>query len=184
MKNILIFPMLFLAVAFAVLPSFAQSTPAAPQVQTFSLTSTAMALPNGKSTVAGTDTGFTFTPTTNFDLREDNVITPSIGSTSFSAFLGGFNYRLPVLSTKLNNVSPNLNGYRFQFYLTGSAGVDRVTDASGNTREHYAFLVGGGVQYDLTQSGSWTLGGEVRYAKFPGLASNTAIVSFGPQFHF
>ena len=177
MRNAFAVAALLLGLAF---PALAQ-TPAPPPVTTFSLTSTALALPGGKSTFAGTDAGMTFTPTPNFDLREDNIVAPS---GNFLGFYGGFNYRLPVLSTKLNNVSPNLNGYRFQFYITGSAGVDRITDAAGNARQHYSFLAGGGVQYDLTSSGTWTLGAEVRYAKLPGLINNTAIVTFGPQFHF
>jgi hypothetical protein len=164
---------------FGTIVADAQVVSTVPPVNTFTLTATPLALPSGQSTFMGTDAGFTFTPTQNFDLREDNLVAPSA---NFTAFFGGFNYRLPVLSTKLNNVSPNLNGYRFQFYITASAGVDRI--AAATTREHYSFLAGGGVQYDLTGSGTWTLGGEVRYAKLPGLANNTAIVTFGPSIHF
>lgn len=168
-------------VALCAMSAFGQ----APQLQPFSLTSTAMALPGGKSTVAATDQGFSFTPTPNFDLRYDTFIAPNPNSSStFTAFFGGFNYRLPILSTKVNNVSPTINGFRFQFYITGSAGVDRVTDSSGVTKQHYSFLGGGGVNYDLTQSGKWTLGVEAEYAKLPGLVNNTAVVKFGPAIHF
>lgn len=160
------------------LTASAQAPP--PATQTFSLSAQAIALPGGHQTVAGMDAGVTFTPTPNLDLRDDNIV--ATGS-SFTGFFGGINYRLPVLSTKLNNVSPNLNGARFQFYLTASAGVDRIT--SGATPvQHYAFLAGGGVNYDLTGSGSWTLGIEARYAKLPGFANNTAIVAVNPTFHF
>lgn len=151
------------------------------QSQTFSLTGQPIALPGGGQTVAGTLAGFTFTPTPNFDLKNTNLVA---NSGNFVGLYGGFNYRLPILSTKLNNISPNINGMRFQFYITGSAGIDRVTDAAGNVRQHYSFLAGGGINYDLTNSGTWTLGGEVQYAKLPGLANNTAIVSFGPAWHF
>lgn len=156
----------------------AQDTPA--PFSAFSLTAQPIALPGNHQTVAGTVAGITFTPTQNFDLREDNIIVPG---QNLQAFLGGFNYRLPVISTKLNNISPNVNGYRFQFYVTGSVGVDRITLPDA-TRQHYAFLAGGGINYDITGSGTWTMGVEVRYAKFPGLANNTAIVSVGPTLHF
>lgn len=176
-----LFTFLLSALLFLLLisvPAFGQSAP--PASQPFSLTSQAIALPGGGQTVAATLAGITFTPTQNFDLKQTNLVSGQ----NFQGFYGGFNYRLPVLSTKLNNVSPTVNGYRFQFYITGSAGVDRVTDPAGNVRQHYSFLAGGGVNYDVTQSGSWTLGGEVQYAKLPGLANNTAIVSFGPAYHF
>lgn len=151
------------------------------QTQTFSLTAQPIALPGGGQTFMGTLAGISFSPTPNFSLRNTNLVA---NSGNFTSFFGGMEYRLPILSTKLNNVSPNLNGMRFQFYLTGSAGIDRVVDAAGNVRQHYSFLGGGGVRYDLTNSGSWTLGGEVQWAKLPGLANNTAIVSFGPAWHF
>jgi opacity protein-like surface antigen len=122
----------------------------------------------------------TFTPTTNFDIREDNIL--ATGG-NFEYFGGGFNYRLPVLSTMLNNASANLSGYRFQFYLTGSAGVDRIS-VNGGTAQHYGFLAGAGANYNVTSSGTWTLGGEVRYAKFPGFANNTVVVVVGPAIHF
>lgn len=172
--------LLIFALIFFTLPARAQTPAPAPAPATFSLTASAIALPGGGQTVAGADAGMTFTPTPNFDLRYDTLMAPA---SNFSGFYGGFNYRLPVLSTKLNNASPNLNGMRFQFYLTASAGVDRIS-ATGPTREHYSFLAGGGVNYDLTSSGSWTFGVEVRYAKLPGIANNTAIVAFNPTWHF
>jgi hypothetical protein len=161
----------------AALPVFAQTQPAPSPVNTFALALSPISLPGNKQTVVGTASGATFTPTANFDVREDNLL-----ASGFQFFGGGFNYRLPVLQTKLNNASPNLNGFRFQFYLTGTVGVDRIT--VGQTAQHYAFLAGGGVNYDLTGSGTWTLGGEVRYAKFPGLNNNTVVVALGPAIHF
>lgn len=166
-----------LALALLGSPAFAQTgTPST--TNTFALTATAVSLPGGGQTIAGSVAGITFTPTANLDLREDNLL-----ASGAQGFFGGFNYRLPVLSTKLNNMSPTLNGYRFQFYVTASAGVDRITSGVV-TAQHYAFLAGGGINYDLTGSGRWTFGGEVRYAKLPGLANNTAIVSVGPSIHF
>lgn len=164
-----------LLLTFAV-PAYSQTAPFA----AFSLTAQPIALPGGHQTVAGTVAGMTFTPTANFDLREDNILAPGA---NFQGFFGGFNYRLPIISTAVNNISPNLNGYRFQFYVTGSAGVDRIT-LPAQTKQHYAFLAGGGVNYDLTGTGRWTMGFELRYAKFPGNANNTVVVSMGPELHF
>jgi hypothetical protein len=168
------------AFLFALVLSISAHAQAAP-VSAFSLTAQPVSLPGGKSTIVGMITGLTFTPTPNLDLREDNILA---AGNNVQVFAGGFNYRLPVLSSKLNNVSPNLNGYRFQFYITASVGVDRITQVDGTTAQHYAVLAGGGLNYDVTGSGRWTFGGEVRYAKLPGFANSTAIVSVGPSLHF
>lgn len=160
-----------LLMPFAVL---AQSAPAP-----FSLMAQPIALPGGHQTVDGSISGLSVGITQNFELREDNLIAPA---SNLQGFFGGFNYYLPVLSQKLNNLSPQLNGTRFQFYLSASVGQDRLTGA--HQSQHYAFLAGGGLRYDLTASGHYSLGAEVRYAKLPGLANNTAIVSVGPSIHF
>src|SRR5258708_17099702 len=133
---------------------------------TFSMDAQAISLPGGKQTAAGTVVGGTFAITQNFALRSDNLIAPGA---NLSAYLGGFNYNLPVLSRKLNNMSPNLDGSRFQFYITASVGVDRLSPASGDVRQHYAALVGGGVRYDASGSGRFSVNlAEVRWAKLPG----------------
>jgi len=154
--------------------------PVDPQYQTFSVTTSVVSLPGGKSTFAGVDSGITFTPTPNVDLLERNLIATGAG---FSYFAGGFNYRIKPLSIGLNNLSPNVNGLRLQFFVTASAGVNRIT-AGTVTAQHYGFTGGGGVNYSLTKSGSWTLGGKVEYAKFPGFANNTWIAVLNPAFHF
>ena len=150
----------------------------------FTSTLQPITLPGGRTTVMGTDAGMALTITPNFDLREENILAPSNGA---AIFLGGFNYRLPILSGALNNASPTLNGWRFQFYVTASAGVNRLTSLAvspSSTSTHFALLAGGGVNYALTATGNWTFGAEVRYAKLPGMANNTAVVSVGPSFHF
>jgi hypothetical protein len=172
MKNLI-------AIAF-VLSILIMAMPASAQ-NTFSLTAQPIALPGGGQTVAAGITGMTFTPTPNFDLRQDTLLTTA---GNLQGFFGGINYRLPILSTKLNNVSPQLNGLRFQFYLTGSVGVDRVDNKVGPVKQHYAFLGGGGFNYDFTGSGRWTFGAEVRYARLPGFANNTGIISAGPTLHW
>lgn len=173
--------LLLFAVALLAVSAHAQSAQPAGNVQTFTLEGAPVALPGNKVTFVGSVSGISVQVTKNLSLREDNIVA---GSGNMTGFFGGINYTLPAFSTALNNASPNLNGYKFQLYLTGSAGVDRVTDALKNTAQHYAFLAGGGVRYDLTNSGTWSLGVEVRYARLPGFAMNTAIVSAGPALHF
>lgn len=152
------------------------------QTATFTLNGAPIALPGNKATFVGSVSGMEMQITKNFSLREDNVID---STTNMQGFFGGFDYTLPALSTKLNSASPTLNGYKFQFYFTASAGTDRISDPiAKTTAQHYAFLGGGGVRYDLTNSGRWSLGAEVRWAKLPGFANNTVIVSLGPALHF
>lgn len=159
----------------------AQTAPSSPAINTFSLNATPISLPGNHSTVAGVDAGMTLTLTSNFDLRDDNVLS---GDGFMQYFGGGFNYRLPAVSKWLNNASPNLNGYDFQFYLTGSAGIDRVGVNTAATTQHYAFLAGGGVNYMIAGSNTWALGAEVQYAKLPGYNNNTVVVKVGPSVHF
>lgn len=147
---------------------------------TFSLNFSTLSLPGGHHTVAAVDEGMTFNLTQNFQLRQDNVQAPD---SSFQFFGGGFNYFLPVISTKLNAASPTLSGARFQFWITASAGVDRIT-AGSVTSQHYAERAGGGGQYDLTASGKWTFAAEIQYGKFPGLQNNTWTAAISPAFHF
>jgi hypothetical protein len=74
-----------------------------------------------------------------------------------------------------------LNGLNFQFGLTASSGVVRITT---NSAEHYGFTAGGLINYKLSAGGMWTLGAEVQYAKFPGMNNNTFTVSLDPAIHF
>lgn len=163
-----------LAILLLSVAAFAQSPV---PTQTFSFQSSAIALPGGKQTVAANDSGVMFAVTPNFTLRSDAVLSPG---TPFSGYFGGLQYYLPALSKGLNNMSSFLNGNAFQFYLVGEAGIDRIDDGSNPVRQHYAFLAGGGVNYDPTASGHFTVNLiEVRYAKLPGYQNNTAIVKSG-----
>lgn len=167
---------------FAVLLCLASTAVHAQDYSTFSMTASALALPGNHQTVTGAVSGITFSPTPNLDLREDNITPATPGSL---AFLGGFSYHLPAISTKINNASPNLNGYNFDVYLTASLGETRITDAAGNTASHYAGLAGVGMRYKLSSGGAWSMGFEARAARLPGMASGwTAVISLGPQLRF
>jgi hypothetical protein len=158
--------------------SFAQvpnPDPAPGSNTTFSLNLTPVTLPGGHQSVTGVESGIALTITPSFDIKEMNL-----NNSSFGFYGGGFNYRLPVLSTALNNASPNINGLAFQFYLTGSVGA--ITAVGGPTGGHWGELVGGGADYFLNNA--WSLGAEVQYARLPGYANNTYLVSIGPKIHF
>lgn len=166
---------------FTALTVFAQSSPtetSAPPTNSgsFSLSAQAVALPGGGQTVAATDVGATYQITTNFSLRDDNILAPSNGMQFYG---GGGNYFLPtrfLKSTKLNPLS-------FQPYVTGSVGIDRIVPAAGPSQQHIAVLIGGGLNYKPA-SGMWINLFEARYAKLPGLANNTAIISSGFTLRF
>lgn len=173
----------FLALALS-LAAFGQAAaPAAPATPApvaapttnFTITLAPVTLPGGKASVAGTESGLALTVTPNFDIKEINLV-----SSGLEYFGGGFNYRLPVLSTALNNASANLNGLQFQFTLEGSVGTIRTP--TGPPSGHWGALVGGSITYAI--NGTWNLGAEIQYAKLPGYANNTYTVAFGPNFHF
>jgi opacity protein-like surface antigen len=170
----------FAAVCLFTLPTVAQTVakpPAPPENQgSFSLNAQAVALPGGGQTVAATDVGATFAITTNFSLRDDNILAPSNGMQFYG---GGGNYFLPTSFLAKTKLSPS----SFQPYVTASLGVDRIVPASGPSQQHIAFLIGGGLNYKPT-SGVWVNLFEARYAKLPGLAVNTAIVSSGFTLNF
>lgn len=141
----------------------------------FTVNLTPITLPGGHSSVAGIESGMTLKLTNNFDVRESNLT-----STGLQFYGAGLNYHLPFLSTKLNNVSPNINGLLFDFYLTGTVGT--VLTPTSPAGGHWGERVGGGFDYSL--NGTWSLGAEVQYFKAPGYANNTYTVALGPKIHF
>ncbi len=153
-------------------PASASSASAPPTNQgSFSLNAQAVALPGGGQTVAATDIGFTKGITPNFSLRDDNILAPSNGMQFYG---GGGNYFLPTSFLSKTLLDPK----SLQPYLTASIGIDRIVPTSGPSQQHIAFLIGGGLNYKPA-NGVWVNLFEARYAKLPGLANNTAIISSG-----
>jgi hypothetical protein len=160
---------------------FAQDPVTIAPTRTFSFSASAVALPSGKTTVAATVLGGTFAVTDKLSLRQTNILAQAGDMTGY---YGGFEYVLPSLSKKLNAVSV-FDASHIQFYVTGSAGVDRVSSHGSDTYQHYSFLAGGGARYDPTGSGKFTVQlAEIQYLKAPGYANNTAIVASGFKFGF
>jgi hypothetical protein len=152
----------------------ANETPTSPQGN-FSLTAQAVALPGGGQTVAGTIVGFTKAITSTVSLRNDDLLAPG---SSLQGYFGGAQW-FPSLSkvfakTKLTGLQP---------YVTGSIGVDRIVPSSGPSQQHIALLIGGGLNYTPSSGPTINLF-EVRYARLPGLANNTAVVSSGLTLSF
>lgn len=147
----------------------ANETPTSPQ-GSFSLTAQAVALPGGGQTVAGTIVGFTKSLTNSVSLRNDDLLAPG---SDFQGYFGGAqwfpNVSKVLAKTKLTGLTP---------YLTGSVGIDRIVPSSGPSQQHIAFLAGGGLNYTPSSGPTINLF-EVRYARLPGLANNTAVVSSG-----
>ena len=159
---------------FLASPLFGQT---APPIQTFSMNLSPISLPGNHQTVAGTAAGADLTFTPNLDLGSFNIVAPG---QNFQYFAGHVNYRLPKLANFINNKT-NWNALRLQFGVTASLGVDRITNVSA---QHFGATGGGFVNYSLDSGGHYSLGAEIQYAKFPGLANNTFIVSLDPAIHF
>jgi hypothetical protein len=144
-------------------------TPTSPNGN-FSLTAQAVALPGGGQTVAGTIVGFTKSITNTVSLRNDDLLAPG---SNFQGYFGGAqwfpNVSKQLAKTKLTGLQP---------YITGSVGIDRIVPSSGASQQHIAFLAGGGLNYTPASGPTINLF-EVRYARLPGLANNTAVVSSG-----
>lgn len=162
--------------------AFGQNAPVASNPTTpvdastsFTIGLTPITLPGGHTSVAGIESGMSLKLTKNFDVRETNL-----AGAGLQFYGGGFNYHLPFLSAKLNNASPSLNGLLFDFYLTGAVGS--VLTPNSPAGGHWGERIGGGMDYSL--NGTWSLGAEIQYAKFPGYANNTYTVALGPRVHF
>jgi hypothetical protein len=178
MKNAI--AVLALLSVFLALPVLAQNAPL--PTQTFAFTDSAVSLPGIKGTFVGNDAGVTFSPTPNFDLAEHNIVS---SDAKLSAFMGGVNYRFPVLSLGLNNAMPDVSGFRLLFGLSAAAGIDRVKDDAGNVAQHYAFLAKATFSYAMGSTGAWQMGANVGMARFPGFAKGwTPVVEVGPSFQF
>lgn len=155
--------------------------PAVAPSSTFSLSAQAIALPGNHQTVAGTIMGAKFNLTPKLALRSDNLLVPA---SDLQGYYGGFDYVLPAISNKIQNTSSTLDGNHLQIYLTASAGINRIVPAIGATQQHYSFLAGGGLRYDPLGSKNFSINVEVRWAKLPGYANSTAIVSTSPTLRF
>lgn len=131
--------------------------------QTWSTTFTAVAIPGNQTTLAATVADIGISPTPNSTIMFETLQSPS--APNFAGAYGpAFAYRINKFSTWLNNMSPNLSGYRFRFSLLGSG---LVINANGN---HYGGTARFRTEYALGTSGTWNLGVEVGAARLPGVA--------------
>jgi hypothetical protein len=160
--------------------AFGQS-PANPATtaSTFTLSASVLSLPTNNETAVATDIGATFAVTKNFLLRSDTILSPAVNLTGY---FGGIQYALP--SAKIL-AKTNFDPASFQFYLTASGGESRITVGSAPVLNHFAALAGGGINYDPTGKGKFSVNlVEVRYAHIPGLSQNTVIVASGLKLGF
>lgn len=132
-------------------------------------------LPGLKTSVAGVETDVMIAPSEYLSLGETTIVSPSM------VFTGGrYNYQVEAVSSWIQNHSPNLNGYQFQFYLTGSAGVVKPVGSTGTG--HWGERAGIGLNYAI--SGTWGTAFEAQWGNFPGVAHTTWTLAFGPNVHF
>lgn len=174
--------LLLLALACPKTPAQSTTPAPAPAISpsyTFSMQASAVALPGNHQTVAGSLTVPVFYLTDRLALRNDNLLAPA---SDLQGYFGGIQYDFPLDSLLSKTKLPKNT---FSLYITGSAGIDRIVPAQGQEHQHYAFLFGGGVHYDPTGTGHFGLSLiEVRYAKLPGYANNTAIIGSGVKLSF
>jgi hypothetical protein len=132
-----------------VVSAFAQNAPIA--TSNFTSNFTALNLPGNHQTFVGTavDLGVSFTPSTNLFL--ETVQAPTV--TNYLGYYGpGFGYQVNALSKFINNISPNLSGYKFRFTVLGSGGIARVSTANhvaGNVRFRSEYSLGSTGVYNL-----------------------------------
>jgi len=143
--------------------------------QTWSTTFAPISVPGLGQTFAGTIADVGIAPTPNSAVSLETIQAPS--APNFSGFYGAnYRYQINAVSKWLNDISPNLSGYRFQVNVLGSAGS--VVATNGN---HFGATAGFRVDYLLSSTGTWTLGAEVRAVRLPYvMAGWKPAVSLGP----
>lgn len=164
-------------VAFLAVGSFGQNAPlpSTNVVTNFS----AVALPGNQETLAATIADIGFTPTPNSNLFLETIQSPS--APNLYGFYGaGISYQINELSKLINNISPNLSGYKFRFTLIGSGGEVRVGD-----RNHVGGTARFRTEYALTSGGGYNLAFEVGAARLPGVSPKWGkLFSVGQAIHF
>jgi hypothetical protein len=155
-------------------PAPATSNPSTSN-STFSLEASILSLSAKGTTTPATVIGETFLVTPKYLLREDNIIGPGA---NLNAYLGGLQYQ-PSLGKALQKTT--LNSKNIQPYIMALVGANHVTNsATAITVQHVSFEAGGGVNYDPTGSGKFSVNLlEVRYLKAPGFNNNAVSVSGG-----
>lgn len=168
----------FIAPVLLVATAFAQTAPnpnlnIATNSGQFTLSASAIALGAKNGTVAATDVGGTFAVSKNLSLRSDNIL-----SSDTQGYFGGIQY---FLSSSKLLAKTNFDPSTFQFYVTGSGGYVFI-----GANKHPGFLAGGGVNFDPTHTGKFTVNlVEVRAARLPYVQSGvTALVSGGVKIGF
>jgi len=142
---------------------------------TVSLSLSPISLPGNKSTLAGAETDVLINPSNTFALGPTSILGSSM------VFTGGrVNVVIKPISTYIQNHSPNLNGYQFQFGVTSSVGVVKPVGSVGNV--HWGERAGVFVNYAI--NGNWGTAVDVQWGNFTGVQSNTWTLAFGPNFHF
>lgn len=153
-------------------PAPTPSTNPSTNLPTFNLNASVISLSGHGQTTPVADVGATFSVTPKWMLRSDNLV----GGASLNAYFGGLQY-FPTLKFLQKT---NLNSKSFQFYLTAGAGSNHVAVSSTQTAQHFALEAGGGLNYDPTGTGKFTVNlFEVKYLKLPGFNNNTASIAGG-----
>lgn len=142
MKHLLrLLPLILLAS-----PLFGQDTP-----QFFSFTSQATVLRlNGQST-PGTFMFGAVALTPTIGIGPESFLAPGINSQYYGgAVHKSLSFEKAISKTQLPKKS-------FQAYAHASFGIDRNVPATGNATQHYAGFLRGGLNYDPTGSGKFTV---------------------------
>jgi hypothetical protein len=142
---------------FSAIPAIAQTTPAPPADAPpppvingpFAISAGTMTINSKGQTVAAATIQGLLAVTTNFRVRDDNILAPSV---SYNSFMGGQEYSF-LHYIKNSKLKPNT----WDAYEFAEAGPNRITLASGVIAQHIGFHFGGGLRYDPSGSGNFSM---------------------------
>jgi hypothetical protein len=147
----------------------------------FSFTATAVTLPGAKASFVGTDAGVSFQPNEYVSFSEHNILSTD---SRLQFFGGGIDYFFPAISLKINNMDPNLSGFRMLVSIGVTFGDARVNLGS-TTVAHWGEDFHASFSYALTSSSAWQMGIRAGAARYPYFSSGwVPVIEGGPKFSF
>jgi hypothetical protein len=157
--NFLLFILLFGVSTFGQTTTPPPTTTPAPTTVLLSMGSQIMGIHiNGNGTTPGTDAYGEFSFTDHWVGRTDNLLATApclnCGAGSLQGYFGRVKFK-SSLDTIFGKT--NIPKKAFEGYLAAGPGVVRIVPPTGATKQKLSALVGGGLNYDPTSSGKFTI---------------------------
>lgn len=170
------FAALWLLAMFTCQQSHSQTAPAVNLATSFSIHAEVAPLDcGGGCTTPASIIGWTFPLLSNVEIRQSNMIAPSVG---FQFYGGGANFFSPWIQKQLNKTLLPKNTLSPYFFAEG--GADRISNSGKPTIQHVAGRIGGGLLHYPKGNKKLAIKlGEVSWLDAPGYNRGTVVFGSG-----